>query len=111
MRAQRDVHGVRLHLVGRPRHVRNRLKVRGVDAGLAFVLWSRDHEAGRYAYGSPQWMKIRNQILTIWQAYNYRAVKNWSGEIQVWSSTGGKAVVFGTEDAAEESRFGARPAG
>ena len=48
MRAQRDVHGVRLHLVGRPRHVRNRLKARGADVGLALVLWSRDHETGRY---------------------------------------------------------------
>ena len=49
VRAQRDVHGVRLPFVGRPCHVRNRLKARGADAGLAFVLWSRDHETGRYS--------------------------------------------------------------
>ena len=47
MHARFDVLGVRLRFVDRPHHVCGRLNALGADAGLAFVLWSRDYESGR----------------------------------------------------------------
>ena len=45
--AQCDVLGVHTRRVGRPRHVCNSVKARGVDAGLAYASWYLGHESGR----------------------------------------------------------------